>query len=280
LTPSAQRRRIELVTDYSPRSISDAARLFAQTLAPAQATDAHEAMRFSRWLGEDRPVGDIRPSDVESYVDTFSASAPNAGARADSLKSFLSYAHKQKLMPDRLVTHVRVRKQTNSRSSGDSRTTVVSRNEVQLTAEGIVALTAELGSLKEQRPRIAADLRDAMADKDFRENAPLDAAREAQGQLEARIRELENTLRHAVAIDDRATGDAAQVGSNVVISNLATGSKLSYLLVSSREARPTAGRLSVESPVGQAIVGRRTGDEVEVQAPSGTVRFRVESVQS
>ena len=175
------------MTDYSPRTISDAARLFAQTLAPGQATDAHEAMRFARWLGDDRPAADVKPSDVESFVETFSASAPNAGARADSLKSFLSYAHKQKLMPERLVTHVRVRRQTNARSSADGATTLVTRNEVQLTSEGIVVLTAELESLKDQRPKIAAELRDAMADKDFRENAPLDAAREAQGQLEARI---------------------------------------------------------------------------------------------
>ncbi len=65
----------------------------------------------------------------------------------------------------------------------------------------------------------------------------------------------------------------------MVISNLASGARLAYLLVSSREASPTAGRLSVESPVGQALVGRRPGDEIEVQAPSGTVRFRVDSVE-
>src|SRR5438132_6498266 len=73
LTLRAGRLRIELVTEYSPRTISDAARLFAQTLAPTQATDAHEAMRFARWLGEDRSVADVKPVDVESFVETFSA---------------------------------------------------------------------------------------------------------------------------------------------------------------------------------------------------------------
>jgi transcription elongation factor GreA len=236
-------------------------------------------MRFARWLGEDRSAYDVKPSDVESFVETFSASAPNAGARADSLKAFLSFAHKQKLMPERLVTHVRVRKQTGARGGAGSGSTIES-NEVQLTKEGLDALTGELEGLKGQRPRIASELRDAMADKDFRENAPLDAAREAQGQLEARIRELEGTLRHAVVLNERAAGDAAKVGSNVVIANVATGARLSYLLVSSREARPTAGRLSIESPVGQAVIGRRSGDEFDVQTPSGTVRFRVENVAS
>jgi transcription elongation factor GreA len=234
-------------------------------------------MRFARWLGEERAIADVRPPDVESYVESFSASAPNAGARADSLKSFLSFAHKQKLMPDRLVTHVRVRKANGSRS-GTS--TVEQRPQVQLTAEGLAALTSELETLKGQRPKIASDLRDAMADKDFRENAPLDAAREAQGQMEARIRDLEATLRNATVLDEHGGGDAAKVGSNIIISNLATGAQLTYMLVSSREAKPGAGRLSVESPVGQALVGRRTGEEVEVQAPSGTVRFKIEKVES
>lgn len=260
-------------------TISEAARRFSQSLSREQFLDAQEAMRFARWLGDEHPAAEVRPPDVESYIESFSASAPNAGARADSLKAFLAYAHKQKLMPDRLVSHVRVRKAGGARSRSGAAVTE-ERSQVHLTREGIVALTAELEVLKAQRPRMAGELRDAMADKDFRENAPLDAAREAQGQLEARIRELEGTLRHAVVLDARNAGDAARVGANIVISNLATGTRLAYLLVSSREASPTAGRLSVESPVGQALVGRRAGDEVDVQAPSGTVRFRVESVEA
>src|SRR5439155_26802443 len=139
--------------------------------------DAHEAMRLARWLGEDKPAGDIRPSDVESYVETFSASAPNAGARADSLKSFLNFAHKQKLMPERLVTHVRVRRTgvvRGPRATSTSNRVSEGRDEVQLTREGLISLREELELLKGQRPKMAAELRDAMADKDFRENAPLD----------------------------------------------------------------------------------------------------------
>jgi transcription elongation factor GreA len=151
---------------------------------------------------------------------------------------------------------------------------------VALTAEGLQALTQELEDLKAHRPKIAMDLRDAMADKDFRENAPLDAAREAQGQLEARIRELEQTLRNAVVISDMPAGDSAQMGATVVLQNIASGSKLTYLLVSAREARPNEGRLSIESPVGKAVLGRRAGDEIEVAAPSGSIRFKVENVQT
>jgi transcription elongation factor GreA len=257
-------------------SVSEAARRFAHTLTGDQQQYVQEAFRFARWVGEERSVADIRPPDVEAYVESFGLNSPNAGTRAEALKSFLTFAHKQKLMPDKLVTHVRVRRAGGSRSRGPL--VAEQKQEVHLTSEGLQALTQELESLKEQRPKIALELRDAMADKDFRENAPLDAAREAQGQLEGRIRELEQTLRNAVVIQDTSGGDAAQIGSTVVLQNVSSGSKLTYLLVSAREARPNEGRLSVESPVGKAVVGRRAGDEVEVAAPSGAIRFRVESV--
>jgi transcription elongation factor GreA len=102
-----------------------------------------------------------------------------------------------------------------------------------------------------------------------------------QGQVEARIRELEGMLRHAViASDSGNASDAARIGSNIVLANLATGSKMSYQLVNAAEARPGTGRLSIESPVGQAVLGRHAGDEVSVSAPSGLVRFRLESIEA
>jgi transcription elongation factor GreA len=263
------------VQDHSS-TVSDAARRFAHTLTGDQQPYVQEAFRFARWVGEERAVADIRPPDVEAYVESFGLNSPNAGTRAEALKSFLTFAHKQKLMPEKLVTHVRVRRTGGARAKGQA--VLEQKQEVHLTSEGLQALTQELEGLKAQRPKIALELRDAMADKDFRENAPLDAAREAQGQLEARIRELEQTLRNAVVIHESSSEDVAQIGSTIVLQNISSGSQLTYLLVSAREARPNEGRLSVESPVGKAVVGRRAGDEVEVTAPSGAIRFRVESV--
>jgi len=83
-----------------------------------------------------------------------------------------------------------------------------------------------------------------------------------------------------VAEENAAKGDRASIGSNVLIANLQTGSQMQYQLVNAAEARPGTGRLSVESPVGQAIVGRRAGDEVSVSAPSGLVRFRIEKIEA
>ena len=262
------------------QSISDAARLFAHSLAPAKHQDSQEALRFARWFGEDRAASELRAVDVASYIDSFGANSPNAGARADSLKSFLAYAHKHNITPERLVSHVRVRRSASQKrpaASGGKQT------GVNLTSDGQAALESELEELVAQRPQIADDLRTARADGDVRENAPLEAAREAQGKMEARVREIEGMLRLAVVVDDAGIGVApgtAHVGSSIVLANLASGAALEYQIVNAAEAKPGTGRLSAESPVGLAVVGKRTGDVVEVVAPSGTVRFRVESITS
>jgi transcription elongation factor GreA len=260
-------------------TISDAARLFGQSLPPEKHPDGQEALRFARWFGDERLATEIKPSDLENYVESFGSHAPNAAARADSLKGFLSFAHKQKILPERMVSHVRVRR-TVSRARGNALADAT--DQIQLTAEGKQALENELEGLVAQRPEMARELQAARADGDVRENAPLEAAREAQGQLEARIRELEATLRRAVVVEDGGTEGPgrARIGSNVEISNIQTGAKMTYQLVAAAEARPGTGRLSVESPVGKAILGKRVGDEVQAEAPSGLVRFKLNKIDS
>jgi transcription elongation factor GreA len=258
-------------------TLIDAANAYLESLPIDRRGNAQEPLRLARWLGPDRPAAQIRPPDIEEYSLSF-ATAPNASTRAESLKAFLAFAHKQKLMPERLVSHVRVRRATTRNGGGPAH--AAQRREVHLTTEGKEALVSELESLKARRPKIAEELRLAMADKDFRENAPLDAARDAQGQMEARIRELEATLHHAVTIEESAVAaaGAARVGSTIVLQNLGSGTTISYTLVSSQESRAATAGLSVESPVGAAVLGKRAGEEVEVQAPSGKIRMRLESV--
>ena len=128
-------------------------------------------------------------------------------------------------------------------------------------------------------PEIAEDLRAAMADKDFRENAPLDAARDQQAHLEARIHLIEDQLRHAVIIDPETKGGRANVGSTVKVLNLDVDREQTFQLVSPSEVDPQGGKISVESPVGNAVINHIPGDEVLVKAPSGPVRLRVLDVE-
>ncbi|MFQ6019664.1 MAG: GreA/GreB family elongation factor [Dehalococcoidia bacterium] len=152
---------------------------------------------------------------------------------------------------------------------------------MELTSAGHAALEAELKALGAQRPAIAEELRLAMSDKDFRENAPLDVAREKQAHLEGRIREIEVTLKNAVIHENRRreTASWVRLGSTVLLRNVSSGATVRYTIVGPNEADAQKGKISDASPVGRAILERRQGDEVEVEAPAGVMRFRIEQVE-
>jgi len=258
--------------------LEEAAHAYLASLKPAAQQGAQpEVLKFVRWCGVDRDLAEMRGHEIAQYAENFPPTVSDAAKRADFVRAFLKWAKERGITETNLGTHLRVRKA--NKPSANAQT--LETQPIYLTREGHDDLVKEMEDLKERRPRIQADLARAMADKDFRENAPLDAARDTQGQLEARIRELEGMLRHAVVVENvsAAPGDAARVGCSVVLANLNNGSTLSYQLVNAAEARQGSGRLSVESPVGQAIVGRHVGDEVQVTAPSGIVRFRIERVE-
>jgi len=138
----------------------------------------------------------------------------------------------------------------------------------------------ELESLKMERPMIAEQIRLAAADKDVRENAPLEAARERQGHLEARIREIEATLGAATVMDDRPRATrTVGVGCRVRLSDMKSGDELTYRLVSPSEADPAQGRLSIASPTGKALLDHETGALVKVEAPVGTLQYRIDEIR-
>jgi transcription elongation factor GreA len=235
-----------------------------------------EVERFSRWLGADRALDSIRGQEVANYADVLTGSVTDATNRADVVRAFLAYAKKAGFSQTNLGAHLRLRKGASTKAV---RRAV---DAFEMSEQQKVLLTNELDSLKAQRPRIVADIKRAMADKDFRENAPLDAAKQEQGMIEAKIRELEHKLQHAVIVtNDRAiAGGAVDIGSTVVLHNLKTGAETTYTLVRPGEGSARQGQISYQSPVGQALLAKRAGDEVDVDAPSGTLRFRIERVEA
>jgi len=119
-------------------------------------------------------------------------------------------------------------------------------------------------------------LRRAAADKDFRENAPLEAAREKQGHIEGQIRNLENTLKRARVIDSlEEKGLKITMGDSVVLSYVESGERIEYMLVSSKEANIQQGKISLVSPMGQALFNKEAGDMLEVAAPSGVLTYKI-----
>ena len=232
---------------------------------------------FVRWFGSDRVLHTLRPADIERYGEETSKSSGDAQRRLEAVRGFLAWAKKEGLIDVNLGLHLRLRRSGAVDTGGD----VAASDRIEMTAGGVATLQAELTELLSRRPQMAEELRLAMADKDFRENAPLDAVREKQAHLEARIRELEATLKRATVVESEPeSGGRARVGSRIRLRNLASGKEVSYTLVGPGEVNAGQGRISVQSPVGRAVVNRAPGDEVEVTAPAGVLRFRLESVDS
>jgi transcription elongation factor GreA len=148
---------------------------------------------------------------------------------------------------------------------------------VYLTAEGLAKLTAELNQLiTVERPRVAARIHEAKLDGDISENAEYEDAKQEQSFLEGRIATLEGQLKNAEVIAATNGRDRVSIGSKVVITG-ADGEE-TLTIVGSAEASPREGRISNESPVGVALMGRKKGDKVTVKAPSGPVSYTVVSV--
>jgi transcription elongation factor GreA len=270
-------RVAEQVTSDQELNLQEAISRYVRSLADGKPDVAAEVTRFGRWFGGERMMRSLRPADIERYGEETSKNPVDASRRLESVRGFLAYAKKQGITESNLATHLRLRRTGSGDSSGDA----AASDRIEVSVEGLAALQGELSSLTSRRPEIAEELRLAMADKDFRENAPLDAAREKQAHLEARIRELEATLKRAVVIESshESTG-RARMGSKITLLQLDTNQEKQYVLVGPGEVNAGQGRISVQSPVGRAVLNRGAGEEVEVTVPAGVRRFRIEAVES
>lgn len=156
----------------------------------------------------------------------------------------------------------------------------MAEKEVLLTQEGLIRLEKELDHLKTVRRReVAARIKQALSFGDISENSEYDDAKTEQGFVEGRIVTLEKMLRNARLIeDDGANNDMVTIGSRVKIKDMEQGDEFEYVLVGSAEADPSKQRISNESPVGRAVVGKRLGTVVEVNAPVGLLKYQITGV--
>jgi transcription elongation factor GreA len=148
------------------------------------------------------------------------------------------------------------------------------------TKEALEHLKAELQRLKAvERPAASKAIAEAREKGDLKENAEYDAAKEAQGHLEARIQRLDGELANARVIDE-STIDTSKVSilTKVTLTNLNNKKQVTYHLVSEKEADLKLGKISVTSPIGKGLLGKHVGDVAEVQVPAGTLKFKVEGI--
>lgn len=261
------------------QSLSEALARFLATLKEEEQQEAQQELsRFVRWCGRDRRTTDISPPEIGDYAEWYVSGNVEGVKRLAPVKRFLSYLYRQGLTGSNLSVHLKV-------ARGKKRPQRARARPVQkasLTKKGFDQLRSQLELLKEERVKVVGDIKRAMADKDFRENAPLDAAKEQQGFLESRIQELEEMLATAEVAGERAPEPSAprvRRGCRVTLSDVSTGRQFSYTLVDPREADPASGKVSFASPVGQALLEHTVGEEVSISVPRGTLRFRIEKVE-
>ena len=259
-------------------SLTEAVTMFISTLSPEQKQISQQELnKFIRWFGGERRVRELNAREIGDYGDSLSSHVTDKANKVEPVRSFLSFIKKKKFVDTSLAPHLRISKGKEGKPKK-----IVTREvtPVDLTPEGYAKLEAELDDLKKERPRIAEQLRHALADKDIRENAPLEAAKERQGQLEARIRGLEAMLKGSTIIDEKPqSSHTIGVGCTVTIRDLNTSEQLCYKLVSPSEANPAQGKLSIASPTGKALLDNTVGATVEVEAPAGILRYQVDDIK-
>jgi len=152
--------------------------------------------------------------------------------------------------------------------------------EVLLTAEGFKKLEDELENLKTVRRReVAARIKQAIDFGDLSENSEYDDAKNEQAFIEGRIVELGSKLSHAKIIMEAAGAKKAMMGSTIVLQDMETGEEMMYTIVGSMEADPMQNKISNESPVGHSILGKAVGAVVDVQAPAGTLKYKITDIK-
>ena len=151
------------------------------------------------------------------------------------------------------------------------------KKEILLTQEGYQKLEDELETLKTVRRREVADrIKVAISFGDISENAEYDEAKTEQAQVEERIIKLESMIRRAVIIDEsKIDSNVVTIGSIVKVNDMDFEEEVEYTIVGSAEADPYEGKISNESPVGRALLGRTIGDIVDVQVPDGVAKFEI-----
>lgn len=264
-------------TDHIP-SLGEAATLYLGKLS-ANDRDASqtEIYKFARWYGWENSFATLAGPAVASYSEQLNVSDIDYEKKFTILRAFLAYAKKAGWSATNLATHLKTKKGkappavTGGRNVSETAT---------LTQQRYDELKAELETLKKKSRELVAEIQHAAADKDFRENAPLQYAKEERGHVEGRIKGLEQTLKTATIFQEKKEPALKSgVGDSIIVCDLTTGEECRYIIVDPREVNPAKGKISLASPLGRALLGRSDGETVEINVPAGKLRYQVKRVE-
>ena len=259
-------------------TVGEAVAKYLSTLKEDREGVQQELNSFARWFGRDRLARDLAPQEVAEFGGLL-VFGPSEGAlrRVTVLKGFLAFLKKEGLASENLGAYLRVPRTVRRPSSAAPQPP--SSAPIQLTPQGRAQLEARLEMLRAELVQASEEVRRAATDKDVRENAPLEAARERHGLIASRIQEIEAILARSQVAPEAAAPGKVRPGSRVTVQELSSGRETTYTLVAPQEANPLEGKVSVTSPVGQALLEKEAGGEVQVAVPRGTLAYRILKVE-
>jgi transcription elongation factor GreA len=259
-------------------SLGEAAARYLAKLSPKDREASQpEVFKFARWCGWDRTLAGLKAPSVASYAEQLSLSDTDYARKTEMLRAFLSHAKKAGWSPTNLSTHLKSKK---AKAAPRTAARKGLPEPVYLTRQKYDEIQAELEKLHARRQVLIEDTRRAAADKDFRENAPLAAAREERGHVEGQIKELEGAIKAAQIIGDKKGPSLKTgVGDRIVLGDLSSGEEICYMIVDPREVDPTRGKISIASPLGKALIGRRCGDIAEITVRAGKLRYEIRRIE-
>ena len=222
----------------------------------------------------------IEPFFIEQYVKltNLKHSNQNASKKLTVARDYLNYIHTEGFTEANLGNHIRNKKGRRS-GSVSLKSKVHEGDIVEISKEYHDSLEKELNVKYKEREDVVVDINKAAADKDFRENAPLEAAREKQGLIESQIKTIEETLRKSVIFNTKRSNKKnkiAQIGSKVTLEKENKRTKIN--LVASPEADVNLSKISLESPLGKALLGKGENDHVTISAPAGEIKYKIVKV--
>ncbi|MBI4213269.1 MAG: transcription elongation factor GreA [Chloroflexi bacterium] len=268
-----------MANDGSPESVllGQAIAAYISTLAAAdRESSSRELSRFARWIGADVAVRRITAADIGRYQEGFPESSVDLNQRLEPVKVFLTQLKTKKYTDINLGAHVRLRRTQTRRSAALNRPEAES---LRMTEEGFAALTQELATLETVvRPQVTEELTRAAADRDYRENAPYDAAKQRLGEIQGRINSIRAML-SAADIQTANADDVVDLGMTVTLQNLNDADEVIYTIVGPGEVNLRERKISAQSPVGSALMNKRPGDIIEVATPAGAETYRIQHIE-
>jgi len=258
-------------------NLGEAATLYLGKLSIKDREASHaEVYKFARWYGWEIPFSRLAGPAVAGYTEQMNVTDIDYEKKIGILRSFFAHARKAGWSQTNLATHLKAKKGKIAASVGKQ--DVIEAAE--LTQHRYDELATELENLKKRSRELVADIQRAAADKDFRENAPLDAAKEERGHIEGRIKEIEQTLKSAnIMQEKKEPARKSGIGDSIIVCDLASGEECRYIIVDPREVNAAKGKISIASPLGKALLGRGDGETVEITVPAGKLCYQIKHIE-